>query len=105
MSKTSITLSKPVPASAVEGAPEFKELVLQDMEAGHYFDGAREAPENASRAELEARVAAKCAGVDFSVIRRLSMPDYKKISDWYDSQWVVKGGGGDPLPGGAKPTS
>lgn len=104
MSKFSITLSKPVPLTAAEDAAKLASLHLADMTAGDYFDAAREAPENASSAELEARVAAKCADLGFDVIRRLSMPDYAKVSAWYDAQWGLKAAAG-PLPDGAKPVS
>jgi hypothetical protein len=110
MSKTTVTLNNKVSLSGNQGADDFiSTLILKDMVAGDYFDAARDAPENASRAELEARVAAICADVPFAVIRRLSMPDYAKVSAWYDAQWHVSGSGGvktnDPLPDGAKPAS
>lgn len=104
MTKNTITLTK----SVLNGEAKVEGIILNDMTAGDYFDAAREAPENASRAELEARVAAKCAGLPFAVIRQLSMVDYKKVSDWYDAQWAITGAapvGGDPLVDGAKPLS
>ena len=97
MGETSISLIKPFATTGGEAADKITSLILADMTAGDYFDAAREAPEGASKAELEARVCAKCASVSFDVIRRLSMPDYAKLSAWYDAQWGLKADGG-PLP-------
>lgn len=75
-------------------------LTLREMEAGDYFDAGAQVGTNASRAELEARVAAICADVPFELIRKLRPADIVKISNWYDEQWKAEaatGEGGDDI--------
>lgn len=69
------------------GDQVFTSITLREMEAGDYFDAGAQVSTNASRAELEARVAAICADVPFELIRKLRPADIVKVSNWYDEQW------------------
>jgi hypothetical protein len=83
MGEKIITLSRPVDL----GTGAIPTLTLRDMDAGDYFDAAAELRPNASRAELEAQVAAICAGVPMAVVRKCRPADLAKVSKWYDEQW------------------
>ncbi len=101
MSEKVITLSRPIDFPSGDTMQKISTLTLREMEAGDYFDAAAQIRENASRAELEAQVAAICAGVTMSVMRKLKPVDVVKVSAWYDDQWKVEGGDEDPSKGGA----
>lgn len=89
MPAETITFSRPV----TFGDQTFTSITLREMEAGDYFDAAAMIREGASRAELEAQVAALCADVPLALIRKLRPADIVKVSSWYDKQWQ-----GDPAP-------
>ncbi len=101
MSEIVIALSRPIDFSSGDITQMITSLTLREMEAGDYFDAAEKVRENASRAELEAQVAAICAGVTMSVMRKLKPVDLAKISRWYDAQWATETAGEDPLKAGA----
>lgn len=106
MAEKIIVLSRPIDFGT--GSPAITQLNLREMDAGDYFDAGAAIRENASRAELEAHVAAICADVPMAVIRKLRPADMIKVSAWYDSQWKDEnaGDGTDPLKAGAvKPLS
>ncbi|MCQ4630949.1 phage tail assembly protein [Shinella sp. CPCC 100929] len=77
------------------GDQAFTSITLREMEAGDYFDAAAMIREGASRAELEAQVAAICADVPFALIRKLRPADIVKVSSWYDRQWQSDKASGD----------
>ena len=91
MSTKTITFSRKV----TYGDQEFTSITLREMEAGDYFDAGAQVSTNASRAELEARVAAICADVPFELIRKLRPADIIKVSNWYDEQWKGDAASGD----------
>lgn len=95
MTTKTITFSRPV----TYGDQTFSSITLREMEAGDYFDAGAQVSNNASRAELEARVAAICADVPFELIRRLRPADIIKVSNWYDEQWKAEttGSGDDDI--------
>lgn len=102
MAEKIITLSRPIDL----GTGVIPTLTMRDMDAGDYFDAAAALRPNASRAELEAQVAAICAGVAMAVIRKLRPVDLGKLSNWYDEQWsegetAAGEPGEDPLKAGA----
>jgi len=101
MSETVIPLSRPIDFSSGDASQKITSLTLREMEAGDYFDAAAQVRENASRAELEAQVAAICAGVSMSVMRKLKPVDVVKVSRWYDAQWATEDAGEDPSKAGA----
>jgi len=101
MSETVITLSRPIDFASGDASQKITSLTLREMEAGDYFDAAAQVRENASRAELEAQVAAICAGVSMSVMRKLKPVDVVKVSKWYDAQWVTETSDEDPSKAGA----
>ncbi|CAK7257559.1 MULTISPECIES: phage tail assembly protein [unclassified Shinella] len=91
MATETITFSRKVEY----GDQTFTAITLREMEAGDYFDAAALVRENASRAELEAQVAAICADVPFALIRKLRPADIVKVSRWYDRQWEGEKSEGD----------
>lgn len=101
MTEETITLSRPIDFSSGDVNQKITSLALREMEAGDYFDASQQLRDNASRAELEAQVAAICAGVTMSVMRKLKPVDIVKVSKWYDAQWAVETGDEDPSKGGA----
>ena len=106
MSETVITLTRPINFASGDASQQLTTLTLREMDAGDFFDAARQLPAEASRAELEAQVAAICAGVTMSVMRKLKPVDIAKVSEWYDAQWAEEGSDEDPSKGGAgKPSS
>nr|WP_298095957.1 phage tail assembly protein [uncultured Shinella sp.] len=101
MTEVTIPLSRPIDFPSGDTFQKITSLTLREMEAGDYFDASQQLRENASRAELEAGVAAICAGVTMSVMRKLKPVDIVKVSNWYDAQWKVENGDEDPSKGGA----
>lgn len=101
MSEVTITLSRPIDFTSGDHSQKITTLTLREMEAGDYFDASQKLRENASRAELEAQVAAICADVSMSAMRKLKPVDIIKVSNWYDAQWKVETGDEDPSKGGA----
>lgn len=83
---TTIKLKKPVDFG---NGKKFETIKLRDMTAGDFMEVARETLEGASRMEQEARCAAKCSDIPFTVFAAMHPADMVEFGNWYDAQWEL----------------